>query len=213
METKQTPKQQVQALYPSAAAVKDEDGRWLIMDHENAHPDYRVLGSNGSATGAWANAAKRLLEDLERAASLTTKPEHLEESDKRQSVFDTPSTHEIAPGFTTHGTQENADRLEARLADIRATRAKRTEHGFEATYTLGDTVTLTLDGETIPIDPNDTQADVQAKVDAVVKRTPTQRVARGTHYVEPKPMKPKNEAEQRRAKRKAQRNARKLNRR
>ena len=90
-----TPKAQVTALFPNAEAIKRPDGSWVVeTGNQPDGSETRVLGENGSATGAWANAAKNLDTALESAATLKTKPEFLEPSDKLESVFDVEAENE-----------------------------------------------------------------------------------------------------------------------
>ena len=88
---KPTPKAIVLAAYPEAHATQMPDGTWNVYATKT-DPNmacWGPLGSNGSATGAWNNAAKRLQE--------------------RQQ------TRQIAPNFTVHGyTAEEADNLRQR---------------------------------------------------------------------------------------------------
>jgi hypothetical protein len=61
---KQTPKQRVLAVYPNAVAVKIDaktvmsTPTWAILEENDENA--RTLGDNGSANGAWKNAAEQL---------------------------------------------------------------------------------------------------------------------------------------------------------
>lgn len=63
-DNKKTPKQRVLDAYPNALAVKlDAIGvmdspTWQVLTGNEEHAE--VLGENGSANGAWKNAAERL---------------------------------------------------------------------------------------------------------------------------------------------------------
>ena len=59
-EPKLTPKQLVLQTYPKAVAAGGNGSDWHVLDKSNENGDAVILGHNGSATGAWNDAAKRL---------------------------------------------------------------------------------------------------------------------------------------------------------
>ena len=63
-ETKQTPKQRVLAVYPNAMARRVDgdpnNPNWEIFDPSPTASGRKVLGGNGTANGAWKNAATQL---------------------------------------------------------------------------------------------------------------------------------------------------------
>lgn len=95
-----TPMQRVKAVYPKAKAVEechatDKDQKvWVIRENG---PESRGLGHNGSANGAWKDAADNL-------------------PDPRWDIPGEETNREVAPNFTVSGMSEaEGDDIVARL--------------------------------------------------------------------------------------------------
>lgn len=119
-----TPMQRVKQVYEDAYAHKNDDGTWEIRRTKtdtNMLLFDNVLGKNGSANGAWKNAAERMdSEQRNYEADNANGSITLVDDGVNLTIVEEPPTtklREVAPGFTISGmSDDEANHISDRLA-------------------------------------------------------------------------------------------------